>query len=109
MHISFNALSDGSSEYTTDSVEVQEALERHYRFGSLFRLYKEEDESEATEEAPVETTSEEEGGLRKVSVSDFPSAKDYLAETFGISRTQLRSQKQILEQAAAHGIEFEGI
>ena len=57
----------------------------------------------------METTSEEDGGLRKVSVSDFPSAKDYLAETFGISRTQLRSQKQILEQAAAHDIEFEGI
>ena len=41
--------------------------------------------------------------------NDIASAKDYLADTFGISRTSMRSSKAILEQAAAHGIEFEGL
>jgi predicted DsbA family dithiol-disulfide isomerase len=42
-------------------------------------------------------------------VSDIAAAKDYLADKFGISRTSMRSTKAILEQAAAHGIEFEGL
>ena len=46
---------------------------------------------------------------RKVKVSDIVSAKDYLADTFGISRTSMRSTKAIMEQAAANGIEFEGL
>lgn len=47
--------------------------------------------------------------LRKVKVSDIASAKDYLADTFGISRTILRSTKSIKEHAKEHGIEFEGL
>lgn len=47
--------------------------------------------------------------IRKVKVSDIASAKDYLADTFGISRTTMRSTKAILEQATAHGIEFDGL
>lgn len=47
--------------------------------------------------------------IRKVNVSDIASAKDFLADTFGISRTSMRSAKSILEQAAAHGIEFVGL
>lgn len=42
-------------------------------------------------------------------VSDLSAAKDYLADTFGISRTAMRSMKAITEQAAANGIEFEGL
>ena len=69
-------------------------------------------------EAPTEDNdtegadNNEEGAeqtLKKVKVSDLAAAKDYLADTFGISRTALRSMKAITEQAAAHGIEFEGL
>ena len=35
--------------------------------------------------------------------------KDFLAETFGVSRTSLRSEKAILEVAEQHNIEFEGL
>ena len=69
-------------------------------------------------EAPAEDNDTEGAGnneegaeqtLKKVKVSDLAAAKDYLADTFGISRTALRSMKAITEQAAAHGIEFEGL
>lgn len=53
--------------------------------------------------------AENETVLKKVTVSDLAAAKDYLADTFGISRTALRSMKAITEQAAVHGIEFEGL
>lgn len=55
------------------------------------------------------TPDENESGLRKVKVSDINSAKDYLADTFGISRTAMRSTKSILGKAKENGIEFEGI
>ena len=70
------------------------------------------DENAEANENNDETSTEEadnEPALKKVKVSDLAAAKDYLADTFGISRTALRSMKAIAEQAAAHGIEFEGL
>ena len=130
MRISFSALSNGNSVYRTDNEDVQKALEKHYRFGKLFRLIGEEecgkeakptgpkktkveDAGFVTEEEngagnEAETTSED-SNVRIVKVSDIATAKDYLAEHFGVSRTAMRSAKAISEQAAAHGIEFDGI
>jgi DNA-binding FadR family transcriptional regulator len=59
------------------------------------------------QEKVTEKTKEQE--IRKIKVSDIGTAKDYLADTFGISRTTLRSAKAILEQAALHNIEFDGL
>ena len=64
--------------------------------------------NENNDETPAEE-AENEPALKKVKVSDLAAAKDYLADTFGISRTALRSMKAITEQAAVHGIEFEGL
>ena len=61
------------------------------------------------EVVPTVVNNEGEVALKKVHISDFASAKDYLADTFGISRTAMRSHKTILELAASHGIEFEGL
>lgn len=118
LHISFITQSDGSSMFITDNEEVQKALERHYRFGTLFRLATTrsvsqpvQKEVESAREAAGET--EEDTGKKnekcKIPMSDYGAAKEYLADTFGVSRTSMRSQKQILDQAALHGIEFEGL
>lgn len=125
LHIAFVPMSDGSSVFSTDNEEIQKGIERHYKFGSLFRFVgvsnakkpkhasdKSGMENEnASQIDPEETADENEGDstVTKVSVTDLSSAKDYLAEKFGISRTSLRSAKAIMEQAALHGIEFEGI
>lgn len=162
LHVTFNALSNGSSVYTTDNEEIQNAIERHYKFGTLFKLTDstpnpakakakskivppntettgnsegegeekkgvvvdtppadeggegeettigkgEEEEEEGDED---EDTSSEESSLRQVQVSDIATAKDYLAEKFGISRTSMRSTKSIMEHAKAQGIEFVGL
>lgn len=136
LHISFVPLSNGNSTFTTDNEEIMNAIESHYNFGKLFRLHstqgeskkkaakvaekpvKDEEQTDKAEDNAVvvgcndETSTEEadnEPALKKVKVSDLAAAKDYLADTFGISRTALRSMKAITEQAAAHGIEFEGL
>lgn len=126
LHISFTPLSNGSSTFTTDNEQIIEAIERHYNYGKLFKLYSSQDESkhnpkknrendeqisdEESEKQPNESeTVDDTQDVKKVKVSDLASAKDYLADTFGISRTVLRGMKSITEQAAAHGIEFEGL
>lgn len=111
MHVAFTAQSDGSSVYTTDNPEVQYALEHHYKYGKLFKLVSSESEEDikARQEAEKAAANEKKDEIRKVSVSDLAAAKDFLADTFGISRTSLRSEKSIMEAAKAHNIEFEGL
>lgn len=128
LHISFVPLSDGSSVFTTDNTDVQRAIESHYNFGRLFRL-KDERRNLKNEEVAPETVAmtkeenenpkrkdavDEDGGtgddvLRKVHVSDISTARDYLADTFGVSRTAMRNTKSILEKAVEYGIEFVGL
>mgnify|MGYP000665205755 FL=1 len=111
MHIAFTAQSDGSSVYTTDNPDVQYALEHHYKYDKLFKLVSTESEADikAKKEAEEAAANEKKDEIRKVSVSDLAAAKDFLADTFGISRTSLRSEKAIMEAAKANNIEFEGL
>lgn len=37
-HIAFSSLTGGGSVYYTDDPEIQKAMERHYKFGTLFRI-----------------------------------------------------------------------
>ena len=69
----------------------------------------EADETTEADEVTDTEQSDNKPALKQVKVSDLAAAKDYLADKFGISRTALRSQKAILEHAAANGIEFEGL
>nr|WP_314692431.1 hypothetical protein [uncultured Prevotella sp.] len=112
MHLSFIALSNGGSVFSTDSEELQNAIERHYRFGDLFTLDHIEESKNTSETAKEEYTSvkeSEDGNIHKITVNDLGEAKNYLADTLGISRTSLRSLKTILEVAKANNIEFEGL
>lgn len=113
MHIAFTPISNGGSTYNTEVEVIQNALENHYRYNDLFVLDHVEDTNAPIEE-PTQNTEEdpnqaEESNIRKIRVSDIGEAKDYLAETFGVSRTSLRGQKAILEAAKANNIEFEGL
>lgn len=111
MHIAFTAQSDGGSVFITDNKNIQNALEQHYKYGTLFKLAGVEDEAskESQSKETQDTEQEEKNKKRTVKVSDIAAAKDFLADTFGISRTSLRSEKAIMEAAKAHNIEFEGL
>lgn len=138
-HIAFSALTGRGSVYYTDEPEIIQAIERHYKYGKLFRI----DPSCATEEQMAKAPSkakatdkpeerselesstkgeagpkgseggneegEEAEGTKKVVVSDPDAAKAYLSEYFGYSRTKLKTIKAIKEAAANSGVEFEGI
>lgn len=125
-HIAFSALTGGGSVYYTDDPDVIQAIERHYKFGTLFRIdpryeaEKQQNKPVAEEPEAGQSPAEEDGGddtaedgddtdIKKVVVSDPDSAKAYLAEQFGYSRTKIKTIKAIKEAAASHGIVFEGI
>ncbi|MCM1079086.1 MAG: hypothetical protein NC344_05595 [Bacteroidales bacterium] len=67
------------------------------------------EEIEVMEELADGEDEETEQGARVIKVTDLAAAKDYLADTFGISRTILRSKKAIVESGEANGIVFEGL
>ena len=124
-HISFTPLTLGGSVFYTSDEKLQAAIERHYKFGSLFwaeeldetpsRAAKEvstvTDAAESTgEEAQdAEDTVEAAYSLKTVQVSDLGTAKDYLANTYGVSRTKLKTKASVIATAAANGIVFEGL
>lgn len=105
-HISFTPQSDGSSLYRTTDEGIQCGLERHYKYGKLFRLVESSDE--VPQEVAEDTVApmEDEDGLTAIPVTDWDSAKDWLAEHTDVTRSQLRSQKSIVSAAAANGYEF---
>lgn len=124
VHIAFSALTGGGSVYYTDDEEVQRALERHLKYGKLFRCVasgieekekpptapeKLSDGNGRTDGVEETETSVEESGLKKIAVACMDDAREYLAGTFGISRSKMRSAAAIKELATAHHIEFSGI
>lgn len=109
LHVSFSALSNGGSVYYTASEDIQKALERHYRYGKLFKEDKSYDENalpKANANIPIVGASE---GPKKIKVNDPDEAKGYLSEKYGISRTKMKTLKAIKDEAMAHNIEFEGL
>ena len=108
MRVSFDSVTGGGSVYYTDDAEVQAALERHYKFGRLFRAEIVADTAAAVADEDTSAPCEGETAARpvRVEVSDPAAAKDYLADNFGINRTKLKSLKAINDAAAAHGVEF---
>lgn len=108
VHISFNANSNGSSTYATSDPNIQYGLEHHYRFNDLFRLVESYDEEQKAEEKKKEE-EQKKADMVKVTVSDLMAARDYLADNYGISRTQLRNPAAIVNAAKKFNIEFVGI
>ena len=104
-HVSFEALTGGSSVYVTSNPMIQQGLESHPKFGRLFKLVNVRNE-EIKAEKPAKPVELAKTNTKTIDVPSLEDAKAYLVETFGISRTKLRSRKQIEDAAAANGVEF---
>lgn len=115
-HISFDALTGGGSVYYTSDESLQKALERHAKYGRLFkedRQFAVKQEALAAKATSTEVAEEpipEESGLQlqQIQANSLDDAKNYLCDHYNYSRTKLRSKKAIEEAAAERGIEFTG-
>ena len=113
MRIVFEGKSTGSSFYMTRDPKVQKAIESHYWFKDKFFFVEAVDEkkeaAEAKKIAAAKTKKKAAEEKKTHIVPDFEDARDYLAETFGVSRSKLKTKEDILSIAKEKGVELEGL
>lgn len=113
MRIVFEGKTMGSSIYMTRDPQVQKAIESHYWFKDKFFLVETVDEkkesAEAKKKAAAKTKKKVADEKKTHVVTDFEDAKDYLAETYGVSRSKMKTKEDILEIAKEKGVELEGL
>lgn len=113
VRVSFNPITKGGSSYITDNEAIQAALEKHSQYGKWFKececyqaeLAAKEAAARAVEEAK-EAKAEAASVLKVKTFKSLADAKDYLADTYGVSRTKLRFKAQILETGKANGLDI---
>jgi hypothetical protein len=104
--ISFFPLTNGS-QYTTEDINEQNALEGNAWFGDKYfieRVDNEEKKEEVKEE--VKPIVDEE---KKITVSSISDALDYLIKEFNASEKQLTGKRKIKAFAKEKNIEFVGL
>ena len=113
MRIVFEGKTMGSSVYMTRDPKVQKAIESHYWFNDKFFLVESIDEkkevAEAKKKAAAKAKKKEADEKKTHVVTDFEDAKDYLAETYGVSRSKMKTKEEILSVAQEHGVTLEGL
>lgn len=113
MRIVFEGKTMGSSVYMTRDPKVQKAIESHYWFKDKFFLAESIDEkkeaADVKKKAAAKTKKKVADEKKTHSVTDVEDAKDYLAETYGLSRSKMKTKEDILAIAKEKGVELEGL
>lgn len=120
VRVVFEGKTMGCSIYDTRDEKLQKAIESHYWFNDKFFLVEAVDEkkeaAEAKKRAAAKTKKRAAAKTKKAAeekkthiVTDFEDARDYLAETFGVSRSKLKTKEDILSIAKEKGVELEGL
>ena len=113
VRVVFEGKTMGCSIYGTRDEKLQKAIESHYWFNDKFFLAEAVDEkkeaAEAKKRAAAKTKKKAAEEKKTHIVTDFEDARDYLAETFGVSRSKLKTKEDILSIAKEKGVELEGL
>ena len=113
VRVVFEGKTMGCSIYGTRDEKLQKAIESHYWFNDKFFLKEAVDEkkeaAEAKKRAAAKTKKKAAEEKKTHIVTDFEDARDYLAETFGVSRSKLKTKEDILSIAKEKGVELEGL
>ena len=110
--IVFDAQSRGTSIYSTRDTKEQKAIESHYWFKDKFWLLEEVDEKKLEAEAKKKAAAKAkkaEDEKKTHQVEDIADAKDYLADTFGISRSKMKTREDVLAIAKENNVVLEGL
>ena len=105
--------SGGCSSYMTGGAKWQKAIASDYWFNDKFFLVESIDEKKEAAEAKKKAAAK---AKKKVAdekkthvVTDVEDAKDYLAETYGVSRSKMKTKEDILAISKEKGVELEGL
>ena len=107
-HIRFEPYTLGGSMFVTDDPDLQDAIEHHRDFGTLFTVQVQSPSLVIVgHDGNPETDSDSQKTANNANVLDFDSMtedKDYVADTYGVSRTSMRTKEQIEAAAAQNGL-----
>lgn len=113
VRVVFEGKTMGCSIYGTRDEKLQKAIESHYWFKDKFFLVEAVDEkkeaAEAKKRAAAKNKKKTAEEKKTHIVTDFEDARDYLAETFGVSRSKLKTKEDIFAIAKEKGVELEGL
>lgn len=108
--VAFHTSTMGNSYFTTDDTALQRAMERHPWYRKKFMLHSVDGESPNTEagaavakeEAP--TLEAQPAKLEEKHFDTLADAKGYLAEEFGVARSNIKRAEDAVSAGKANGI-----
>ena len=113
VRVVFEGKTMGCSIYGTRDEKLQKAIESHYWFKDKFFFVEAVDEkkeaAEAKKRAAAKTKKKAADDKKTHIVTDVEDAKEYMAETFGVSRSKMKTKDEILAIAKEKGVELEGL
>lgn len=105
VRISFIPLSTGGSYFITDDVKLQDAIEAHIWFGTKISLEK--GSSDTTESVTPEGGDEDKGKEQiEMTFDNADDAKEYVANTFNVGRTEMKKTADIIKHALDNGVKI---
>lgn len=110
--IVFDGQSKGTSIYSSRDTKEQKAIESHHWYGDKFVILEQIDEkkqeAEVKKKAAAKAKKEAED-VKTHQVADIAEAKEYLADTFGVSRSKMKTKDDVLAVAKENNVVLEGL
>ena len=104
--IAFHATTNGRAYYMTDDEELQKGIERHPWFKSKFFLESIEEQSADKQTSDKQTSEKAKKELVEMSFQTLADAKSYLAEKFGVVRSNIKTQEAAISAGEANGVKI---
>lgn len=104
--IAFHATTNGRAYYITDDEELQKGIERHPWFKSKFYLESVEEPSADKQTSDEQAKPEVQKELVELNFVTLADAKNYLADKFGVVRSNIKTQEAAISAGEANGVKI---
>lgn len=104
--IAFHATTNGRAYYITDDEELQKGIERHPWFKSKFDLESVEEPSADKQTSDEQAKPEVQKELVELNFVTLADAKNYLADKFGVVRSNIKTQEAAISAGEANGVKI---
>lgn len=104
--IAFHATTNGKAYYITDDEELQKGIERHPWFKSKFYLESVEEQSADKQTSDEQAKPEVQKEMVELNFVTLADAKNYLADKFGVVRSNIKTQEAAISAGEANGVKI---
>lgn len=104
--IAFHATTNGRAYYITDDEELQKGIERHPWFKSKFDLESVEEPSADKQTSDEQAKPEVQKEMVELKFVTLADAKNYLADKFGVVRSNIKTQEAAISAGEANGVKI---